>query len=164
MPQVETSRTVQRLNVTSPAFRDGETIPLKYTADGDNVSPPLRWSEPPAATRSFAIVCEDPDAPSGLFIHWTAWNIGGDARELNEGFSPSADVDGVRQGKNSFGRTGYGGPKPPPGKAHRYRFRVYALDVRPDARSGSTRAELDRAISGHVVAEGILTGRYAHGR
>jgi Raf kinase inhibitor-like YbhB/YbcL family protein len=167
MHQAETSRTPgkpQRLDVTSSAFHEGETIPKRYTADGDNVSPPLRWSDPPAATRSFAIVCEDPDAPSGIFVHWIAWNIGLQQRELSEALSTSPDIDGIRQGKNGFGRAGYGGPKPPPGKPHRYRFRVFALDVQPNTRSGSTRNELDRAIANHVLAEGVLTGTYAHPR
>jgi Raf kinase inhibitor-like YbhB/YbcL family protein len=168
MPQAETGRTAgkaQRLDVTSTAFHDGEAIPTKYTADGENVSPPLRWSDPPPSTESIAVICEDPDAPSGVLVHWTAWNIGPGQHELPEAMPTAADVDGgIRQGKNAFGRTGYGGPKPPPGKPHRYRFRVFALDVRPNSRAGSTRTELERAIAGHVLAEGVLVGKYAHPR
>jgi Raf kinase inhibitor-like YbhB/YbcL family protein len=163
MPHVETGKA-QRLDVTSSAFGEGDAIPLKYTADGDNVSPPIHWSDPPPETRSFAIVCEDPDAPAGTFIHWTAWNIDAQQRDMLEAIATSADLDGIRQGRNSFGKTGYGGPKPPPGKPHRYRFHVYALDVRPDTRSGSTRAELERAMIGHILAEGVLMGKYAHAR
>ncbi len=164
MPQVETGRERakerRRLDVMSTAFGDGETIPEKFTADGDDVSPPLRWGEPPTGTQSFAIVYEDPDAPSGLFTHWTAWNIEADQRELKAGVSPTANTDGIRQGANGFGGSGYGGPKPPPGKPHRYRFRVYALDGRPDLRSGASRTEFDRAIDRHVLAEGMLIGKY----
>jgi Raf kinase inhibitor-like YbhB/YbcL family protein len=164
MPQIETglelAKERRRLEVTSTAFVDGDTIPEKFTADGDDVSPPLRWGEPPSGTKSVAIVCDDPDAPSGLFTHWTAWDIEADQREVKTNCSPTANENGVRQGANGFGGTGYGGPKPPPGKPHRYRFRVYALDARPDLRSGASRTEFDRAIDGHVLAEGMLTGKY----
>lgn len=148
------------IEVRSEAFEDGDRIPRKYTADGDDVSPPLRWGSPPSQTRSFAVICDDPDAPHGTFVHWTAWNIKADERSLLEGLPPTADTYGVRQGRNGFGRTGYGGPSPPPGKPHRYRFHVYALDVRPDLLSGATRAELERAMRGHVLAEGVLEGSY----
>jgi Raf kinase inhibitor-like YbhB/YbcL family protein len=163
MPQVQTrnaSSKAPRLELTSVAFRDGENIPAKYTADGENVSPPIRWREAPAGTRSFALVCEDPDAPSGLFVHWLAWNIEPDGRELEEAIPPSAQVDGIRQGRNGFGGAGYGGPKPPPGKAHRYRFRLFALDNRPELAPGASRVALDRAIDGHVLGEGVLVGKY----
>jgi Raf kinase inhibitor-like YbhB/YbcL family protein len=145
--------------ITSRAFADGADIPRQYTADGENISPPLSWGEPPAGTESFALICEDPDAPSGLFVHWTAWNIEPDRRELEEGL-PATPESGIRQGVNSFGDLGYGGPSPPRGVPHRYVFRLYALDSRLDLRSGATRAELDRAIEGHVLEESLLIGRY----
>jgi Raf kinase inhibitor-like YbhB/YbcL family protein len=159
MPQVEAGRAEkgQRLEVMSTAFADAARIPGRFTADGDDISPPLQWSDPPATTRSFAIVCDDPDAPSGTFTHWTAWDIQPEQRELAEAVPPSAPI---RQGANDFGKPGYGGPKPPPGKPHRYRFRVCALDARSDLRAGATRAEFDRAIEGHVIAEGVLIGKY----
>ena len=108
---------------------------------------------------SFAIVCDDPDAPSGTFTHWTAWDIQPEQRELTEAVPPTTSAP-IRQGANDFGKPGYGGPKPPPGKPHRYRFRVCALDTRSDLRAGATRREFDRAIEGHVIAEGVLIGKY----
>ncbi|AKV03294.1 hypothetical protein AKJ09_09957 [Labilithrix luteola] len=150
----------KKLEVSSTAFGEGKTIPKRYTADGENVSPPLKWSEPPDDTQSFAIVCDDPDAPSGTFVHWTAWNIKADERELQEALPHLADQADLRQGANSFGRPGYGGPKPPPGKPHHYRFHVYALDIRPDVDPGISPAELERALRGHILAEGRLTGLY----
>jgi Raf kinase inhibitor-like YbhB/YbcL family protein len=163
MSQIETGNAMskaKRLEVTSTAFGDGERIPVRFTADGENVSPPLRWGDPPAGTRGLAIVCEDPDAPSGLFVHWTAWNIPANRRELTAGVAPSAEVSGMRQGRNGFGDTGYGGPSPPPGKPHRYRFRIFALDAPLDLPPGASRGELDRAMEGHVLAAGMVVGRY----
>jgi Raf kinase inhibitor-like YbhB/YbcL family protein len=149
-----------RLNVTSAAFNEGARIPERYTADGHNVSPPLRWTEPPENARSIAVLCEDPDAPSGTFVHWIAWSIEADRRELAEGVAHTLDADGLRQGENGFGMTGYGGPKPPRGNPHHYLFHVYALDYRPDLAVGANRADFDRAINGHVLAEGTLIGVY----
>lgn len=149
-----------KLEVSSTAFGEGETIPTKYTADGENLSPPLKWSEPPEETESLAVVCADPDAPSGTFVHWTAWNIKADARELPEGIPHVGDEADIRQGANGFGRPGYGGPKPPPGKPHHYEFHVYALDFRPDVDPSVRPAEFERTLRGHVLAEGRLTGLY----
>jgi Raf kinase inhibitor-like YbhB/YbcL family protein len=163
MPQVESGKAkakAKRLEVRSSAFSEGERIPETYTADGDDVSPPLRWGDPPAGTRSFAIVCEDPDAPSGVFVHWTAWNIRDDQRELKEAVAPSAEESGITQGRNDFGRTGYGGPRPPRGKPHRYMFRVHALDTPLGLPAGASRSDLTRAIEGHVLAAGVLVGKY----
>jgi Raf kinase inhibitor-like YbhB/YbcL family protein len=148
------------LRVTSPTFREGGAIPPRHTADGQDLSPALHWSEPPATTRSFAVVCEDPDAPSGLFVHWVAWGIPADRHDVAEGVVHTLDAAGVRQGINGFGKTGFAGPKPPPGKAHRYFFHVYALDDRPDLPVGAGGAELVQAMHGHVVAEGALLGVY----
>ena len=149
-------RSVERLEVKSDAFTQGDRIPAKFTGDGEDVSPPLSWADPPPNTDAFALVCEDPDAPSGTFIHWTAWNIDPGAREMPEG----ARAAGIREGRNGFGDTGYGGPKPPPGKPHRYVFHVYALDGRLDLPAGASRSELDRAMRGHVLAEGAVIGLY----
>jgi Raf kinase inhibitor-like YbhB/YbcL family protein len=164
MPQVdsgrERSKERRRLEVSSAAFAEGDTIPKKFTADGEDVSPPLRWSEPPATTQSLAVVCDDPDAPSGVFTHWLVWDIAADQRELEGGVMPRSHAHGIHQGTSGFGEIGYGGPKPPPGKPHRYRFRVCALDRRLELRSGASRAEFDRALDGHVLAEGVLMGKY----
>src|SRR2546426_12557047 len=117
------------LELTSTAFRDGQSIPTKYTADGRNISPPLAWTDPPAGTKSFALICEDPDAPRGTFTHWLAFNLPAESRELPEGLSAEATrPDGSLQGTNDFGKPGYGGPSPPPGKPHRYVFQLLALD------------------------------------
>jgi len=169
MPQVESTRRGQsarpaRLDVTSMAFRNGEAIPIRYTADGQNVSPPLAWTEPPRGTLSFAVICDDPDAPSGTFVHWTAWDIPVDQRRLAEAIPRTAETFDIRQGENGFGGTGYGGPKPPPGTPHRYRFRVLALDDRPDLPPGAPAADLQAALAGHVLAEGILVGTYGRDR
>jgi Raf kinase inhibitor-like YbhB/YbcL family protein len=149
------------LAVTSPILRAGEPMPARFTADGADESPPLAWGRPPASTRSFAVLCEDPDATSkGVFHHWCAWNIPADQRELHAGVVTSEDAADLRQGRNDFDATGYRGPKPPPDATHRYVFRVLALDVIPDLPTGSTRAMLDRAMEGHVVAQGDLVVPY----
>jgi Raf kinase inhibitor-like YbhB/YbcL family protein len=149
------------LELTSDAFRQGETIPRKYTADGQNTSPPLRWQDPPDGTRSFALVCEDPDAPRGTFTHWALFNLPAEARQLNEGVPPKAELpDGSRQGKNDFGRVGYGGPAPPPGKPHRYSFKLYALDRPLDLSAGASKDEILTGLKGHTLAEGQLKGTY----
>lgn len=151
-------RTLPSFRLQSGAFTDGDRMPRRHTADGSNVSPPLAWSEPPPGTQAFALICEDPDAPSGTFVHWLAWNIAADRRDLPEGVLPRAPE--LVQGSNGFGKEGYGGPSPPPGKPHRYVFRLYALDQRIALRHGAKRDELDRAIEAHVLAEGTLVGKY----
>ena len=151
----EPQRTTSVLALTSPAFQDGETIPTRHTADGEDLSPPLGWSAPPEGTRSFAVICEDHDAPSGTFVHWLVWDIDASERRLPEGA-----VGLPREGRNGFGVTGYGGPSPPPGLPHRYRFRVLALDTVLGLPNGARRPAVDQAIAGHVLAEGGLTGLY----
>jgi Raf kinase inhibitor-like YbhB/YbcL family protein len=154
-----------KITLTSPAFKEGEAIPAKYTADGDNKSPPLQWAEPPKGTQSLALICEDPNAPNGTFTHWVIFNMPPDLRQLKEGVPP-ADAElanGARQGKNNFEKTGYGGPDPPPGQSHRYIFKLYALDQKlNDLAAGATREQLNEAMKGHVLAMGQLTGRYSH--
>jgi Raf kinase inhibitor-like YbhB/YbcL family protein len=150
------------LELTSTAFQEGATIPEQYTADGHNVSPPLKWQNPPAGTRSLALICEDPDAPRGTFTHWVAFNLPAESRELPEGIPPEATLPiGLAQGTNDFGRAGYGGPKPPPGKPHRYVFKLYALDRPLDMQPGATKAQLLAAMKGHVLGEAQLQGTYA---
>ncbi len=147
--------------VSSPAFGDGGGIPAQYTADGRNDSPPLEWGDPPGDTRSFALVCDDPDAPRGAFTHWLLWNLPADCRQLGSGVPPAATLDnGVRQGTNGFGRLGYGGPSPPPGPQHRYLFKVYALNTVLGLDGRSNRDQLLEAMRNHVIGEGILTGMY----
>jgi Raf kinase inhibitor-like YbhB/YbcL family protein len=147
--------------LTSAAFEAGETIPVKHTCDGADVSPPLAWKHAPAATQSFALVCDDPDAPAGTWVHWVVYDLPPGAASLPEGVPPSATLaDGSRQGVNDFRKTGYGGPCPPRGKPHRYVFRLYALDTALGLAPGASRSRLDEAMAGHVKASAELTGRY----
>jgi Raf kinase inhibitor-like YbhB/YbcL family protein len=149
------------LGLQSPAFSDGFLIPVEYTADGANVSPPLRWADPPEGTRSFALVCDDPDAPRGTWVHWVIYNIPADARELPPDVRPEFTLpNGARQGMNDFGRIGYGGPSPPPGPAHRYFFKLYALDAPLGLAPGATKEQLLEAMRGRQLAEGRLIGVY----
>jgi Raf kinase inhibitor-like YbhB/YbcL family protein len=149
------------LELTSTAFRPGETIPTQYTGDGADRSPPLRWSEPPSGTKSFALICDDPDAPRGTWVHWVLFNLPAQLRELQEGVPTTETLgNGAKQGKNDFGNVGYGGPAPPKGKPHRYSFKLYALDADVDLTPGATKAQLTNAMKGHILAEGQLAGNY----
>jgi Raf kinase inhibitor-like YbhB/YbcL family protein len=147
--------------LTSLAFQQGGAIPKKHTGEGRNVSPPLKWSDPPEGTRTFALICEDPDAPRGTFTHWVIFNLPAKARELTEGTPTEAALpDGAGQEKNDFGKVGYGGPMPPPGKPHRYFFTLYALDQKLDVQPGATRAQVVAAMKGHILSEAQLMGTY----
>jgi Raf kinase inhibitor-like YbhB/YbcL family protein len=148
--------------LTSTGFHQGEAIPARYTADGDNVSPPLKWTDPPAGTRSLALICDDPDAPRGTFTHWVIFNIPAESREMGEGVPTTATLpNGTLQGKNGFGRVGYGGPSPPAGKPHRYVFTLYALSLPLDLPAGATKEDVLAALGGQVLGEAQLTGTYA---
>jgi len=149
------------IQLTSKAFQDGQTIPARFTADGSNTSPPISWPRPPEGTRSFALLCEDPDAPRGTFTHWVVYNVPAESQGLSEGVPrQSALSSGAVQGTNDFGRFGYAGPAPPAGKPHRYVFKLYAVDQPIMIEPGATREQLLSAIAGHVVDEGHLTGKY----
>jgi Raf kinase inhibitor-like YbhB/YbcL family protein len=155
------TQTMTELQLTSPAFAPGGVIPREYTADGRGVSPPLRWGSVPAGTKSLVLICEDPDAPAGLFTHWLAYNLPAGLTGLDAGVpADPALPDGTRQGKNDFGKTGYGAPAPPRGNPHRYVFRLSALDARLDLEPGAVRDEVTTAMFNHVLAEGDLTGTY----
>lgn len=148
------------IRVMSDAFADGQQIPVKYTCDGQNISPPLRWSGVPAEAQELVLVVDDPDAPSGLFTHWLVYGLPPRTAGLPEGVPPGETVPGGgRQGRNDFGRLGYGGPCPPSG-SHRYIFTVYALDAPLNLPPGATRRQLFHAMNGHVIDTGQLTGRY----
>jgi Raf kinase inhibitor-like YbhB/YbcL family protein len=141
--------------LTSTAFADGAEIPVKYTGDGADVSPPLAWSFLPEGTRSLALVVHDPDAPSGDFTHWVAWNIDPEPGGLGEGEPAPAE------GANGFGDTGYGGPSPPPGDGpHRYFHELHALDSELDLDPGASREQLEDALDRHVLAKTQLVGTY----
>jgi hypothetical protein len=139
----------------------GGEIPKKHTCDGADVSPALNWNHAPAGTQSFALIADDPDAPVGTWTHWIIWNIPAQTTALPEGVPKVVDSgDGARQGRNDFKRIGYGGPCPPPGKPHRYFFRLYALDAKLDVKAGAGRSELEQAMKEHVLAHTELMGTY----
>lgn len=142
------------MKVSSPAFENGQPIPIKYTCSGTDVSPPLVFSDIPKGTKSFALIVDDPDAPSGTFVHWLAWNIKGDATELKE----SASIP--NQGKNGFKENRYKGPCPPPGGPHRYFFKLYALDTMISLPDGSLKTQLESAIEGHILGKAELIGTF----
>ncbi len=147
--------------LTSSAFAQGETIPVRYTCDGDDVSPPLEWGDPPEGTQSFALANDDPDAPAGIWDHWILFNLPGEARSLPEGVPSDAELpDGSRQGQNSWRRLGYGGPCPPSG-THRYFFKLYALDTTLDLASGANKKQLLQAMEGHILGQAELIGVYS---
>ena len=151
----------RHLVLTTPAFRDGESIPVVHTCDGEDVSPPLAWTGVPVETRGFVLICDDPDAPRGTWVHWVLWNLPADAVELGQGVPPNPELpSGARQGLNDSGEVGYSGPCPPRGKPHRYFFRLYALDSAVNLAPGAKRGDLDRAMEGHVLATGTLMGTY----
>jgi Raf kinase inhibitor-like YbhB/YbcL family protein len=153
------SRRPMTLHVNSSAFSEGKPIPEKYTCDGQNVSPPLTWTGAPANTSSFAIIVDDPDAPSGTFTHWVLYDLPAGVTELKEAASGSG-----KEGVNDFGKKGYGGPCPPPGGPHRYFFRVYALDRASLGRAGLSKQEVLAAMKSHILAEGQLIGTYKRKR
>jgi Raf kinase inhibitor-like YbhB/YbcL family protein len=135
------------IEVTSTALKAGETIPKQYTGDGADRSPPLYWSELPSGTKSITLICDDPDAPRGTWVHWVLFNLPAHTRALEEGVPTTENLDkGAKQGKNDFGNIGYGGPAPPKGKPHRYFFKLYALDVTLDLSPGATKAQLEAAM------------------
>lgn len=149
-----------QIKLQSSAFTDGGMIPAKYTCDGQDISPPLAWADPPAGTKSFALIVDDPDAPRGTWVHWVLFNVPSATRSLQEGI-PEEEVlpDGSRQGINDFRKPGYGGPCPPSG-THRYFFKIYALDQELDLKAGASKKELEQAMQGHILAEGQLVGKY----
>lgn len=153
---------VKQIQVASPAFGDGEMIPKQYTCDGADVSPPLQFSEVPAEAKSLVLICDDPDAPVGTWTHWVLFNLPPDAKSVAEKVPASATLaTGALHGQNSWGsrKIGYGGPCPPSG-THRYYFKVYALNIKLDLPSGTTKKHLLKAMKGHVIGQGELMGTY----
>jgi Raf kinase inhibitor-like YbhB/YbcL family protein len=149
------------VELKAAAFKPGDDIPDRFTCDGSNLSPALSWSAPPDGTQSFTLIMEDPDAPGGTWVHWVLYDLPATEHGLPEGASPAGTLpSGARQGRNSFGKTGYGGPCPPPGPAHRYYFKLYALDTALHLNAAVTRTNIDRSIDGHVLAVAELMGRY----
>ena len=138
------------LQLTSDAFTNGQSIPVKYSCRGNNISPALAWNEPPAGTKSFALIVDDPDAPGGTWVHWVLFNIPADTRSLQENLPAGGNAMSV--GKNSSGNTHYDGPCPPSG-THRYFFKLYALDATLSLTPGATKAQVLQAMQGHILAQ-----------
>ena len=147
--------------VSTTAFQPGGDIPSKYTCTGPDVSPALSWSDPPAGTQSFALIADDPDAPVGTWVHWVAYDLPASTRQLAEAVPKTGAIPGGGvQGLNDFGKTGYGGPCPPPGKAHRYYFKLYALDSQLNLKPGATKKAVEQAMQGHILAQAEVMGRF----
>ena len=150
----------QTMHLSSTSFQDGSQIPAKYTCSGANISPQLAWNAPPAATVSFALIVTDPDAPRGTWVHWVLFNIPVDAKGLSENIPPRSTLqNGARHGMNDSRKLGYDGPCPP-GGTHRYFFKLYALGVELSLETGATKAQLLKAMEGHILGEGRLMGKY----
>jgi hypothetical protein len=141
----------------SSAFAQGQPIPRKYTCDGEDISPPLRWNDPPDGTQSFALIADDPDAPVGTWVHWVLYNLPANGRDLPEraGLPP-----GSQEGRNSWKRLGYGGPCPPSG-THRYFFKLYALNTKLNLAAGADKPQLLRAMAGHILTQAETMGVYS---
>jgi Raf kinase inhibitor-like YbhB/YbcL family protein len=142
------------------AFAPGQPIPQKFTCQGDDVSPALSWSGAPANTKSFALIADDPDAPVGTWVHWVFYNLPAQTHSLPEGVPKSDHAQNAVQGTNDFKKMGYGGPCPPPGKPHRYFFKLYALDATLNLPPGATKADIEHAMQGHILAHAELIGTY----
>lgn len=160
-PAAKTHGTGTAMNVTSSAFQAEAMIPSKYTCEGGNVSPPLTWTGVPTGTKSLALICDDPDAPGGPFVHWVLYNLPASTTALAERVATTPILPGgARQGMNGFDKIGYGGPCPPEGKAHHYFFKLYALDSGLAVKPGATKKEVEQAMEHHILAEGLLMGKY----
>ena len=145
----------------SQAFNNNASVPTKYTGEGPDVSPPLEWINAPTGIKGFVLICDDPDAPVGTWVHWVLYDIPPTIKSLSEGIPANNTVLGsAKHGKNDFGRIGYGGPMPPPGKPHRYFFKLYAVDKQTGLAPGATKNDVLKAIKGHVLAEAQLIGTY----
>lgn len=149
------------LDISSNSFSSGGNIPRQFTCDAEDRSPELHWSKAPTGTKSFALIADDPDAPVGTWVHWVLFNLPPGTQNLPEGVPKKESLEsGTLQGTNDFGRIGYGGPCPPPGKPHRYFFKLYALDSTLNLKAGAKKADVERAMKGHILAQGELMGRY----
>jgi hypothetical protein len=149
------------MELKSSAFRHGADIPRKYTCDADDVSPQMSWSNVPGGTKALALIADDPDAPGGTWVHWVIYDLPAATHELAEAIGKIDSLaSGGTQGLNDFRKVGYGGPCPPPGKAHRYLFKLYALDASTNLKSRATKQQVLAAIKGHILGEAELMGRY----
>lgn len=158
-PQQEKGDDME-IEIRSRSFREGESIPSKFTCDGENVSPHLSWESSVDGIKTFVLLVEDPDASSGNFTHWVVYNIPVEVNTLMENSTPTKNVrDEILMGTNDFGRIGYGGPCPPSG-THHYYFRIYGLNTAVHLDSGATNKEVSRKMEGHIIARGELMGTY----
>ncbi|MBX3206880.1 MAG: YbhB/YbcL family Raf kinase inhibitor-like protein [Labilithrix sp.] len=162
IPRVASGVRLASITVTSPSFSDGSRIPVDHTCDGKDLMPELVLSSPPENTRSLLLLVEDPDAPNGTFTHMALFNVSPDVRKLPGGAEPTGAGEAARFGLNDFQVAHYSGPCPPRGEAHRYRFRVVALDNVLDLPEGAPIARIEEAIDGHIIGEGMLTGHFGH--
>ena len=152
-----------KMNISSPAVMEGQTVPRQHTVDGSDISPPLSWSAPPAQAASLAIVVDDPDAPGGVWYHWIMFNMKPTTHGLGANVPKVGKLgEGVLQGTNDFGKVGYNGPAPPRGALHHYRFKLLALDTKLALPAGVKKDDFLRAINGHVLEESQLSGTYKH--
>ena len=147
--------------ISSTSFPNEGDIPQKFTCDGADVSPALNWASPPAGTKSFALIADDPDAPVGTWTHWVAFNLPATSTGLPENVAKVEMLpDGTHQGQNDFHKIGYNGPCPPPGKPHRYFFKLYALDQPLNLKPGASKQEVEKAIQGHILGQTEWMGKY----
>ena len=159
--QTKEETIMEQISISSDAFNDSTSIPVEYTCDGEDHSPALSWDTIPVGTQSIALIVDDPDAPGKTWVHWVIYNIPADSSGLPAAVPKNKTLDGGSlQGTNDFGRIGYNGPCPPPGKPHRYFFKVYALDTTLTLKSGATKSQLEAAMSGHILAQGEMIGKY----
>ena len=157
-----TAKTPEGMSLSSTAFESGKPIPKKYTCDAEDISPPLRWKNIPAQTQSLALICDDPDAPGGTWVHWVVFNISPKITEIPENFTRKQTAEnGIQQGMNDFKKTGYGGPCPPSG-THHYSFRLYALDCAISSEKPLTKNELERLMKDRILGKAELIGTYSH--
>jgi Raf kinase inhibitor-like YbhB/YbcL family protein len=153
------------MTITSSAFQPEQPIPIKYTCEGPDVSPPLQWRDLPAGVKSLSLICDDPDAPVGTWVHWVLYDLPVTTVELAESLPTLPTLpNGAKQGRNDFKRVGYGGPCPPAGKPHRYYFKLYALDTEVGLKPGAIKRDLLRTMEGHILAEAQLMGTYQRRR
>ena len=149
------------LELSSPVFEEAAPIPERFTGKGMDISPPLAWSGAPSHTKAFAVICDDPDAPGMIWVHWVIYNIPSSAKSLKEKITKKEELnDGTRQGTNSFRKIGYGGPMPPPGSPHRYVFKLYALDKKLDLKPGASKKELLNAMKGRILQKTQIYGTF----
>jgi hypothetical protein len=161
VPKQQNSSSTGTMKLESTAFSHNDLIPSQYTCDGEDISPPLSWNDPPAASKSLVLICDDPDAPMKTWVHWVAYNLPPETRSLPENLPVGNSLaKGGLQGKNDFGKISYGGPCPPRG-THRYFFKLYALDRMLDLKPGATKAQVEAAMKGHILAQAELIGRYS---